>query len=132
MAAALYVAPGAVLRVVAGAPVWPWVVLVAVLVTLVGYALSTGRPFALLALVVVLGVCEALASFGAALGNVCGTSRLATDLKVGGTAAILLVAGTWCIRRQRLWLTPLALVAAPLWIVLVSYVIPGGSGSCFE
>src|SRR5207248_2156676 len=117
---------------VVGANAWAWLLLALVTTVLVLYAHRTGAPLRVLAIVVLLGVVEFVAELGSAIGERCGDSRLAADLELAGTIAILLALGSWAIRRRRLWPLPVGIVVAALWTIAIAHVIPGGAGGCFE
>jgi hypothetical protein len=133
VAAALYLMPSAVLAPLTGDAGWGWWVLLASATTvLVLYGRRTGAPLRVLAIVIVLGFTEFVAAVGSAIGDRCGDSRLASDLELVGTIAILVALGAWAVRRGRIWWLPLGVVVAGVWVVAIAHLIPGGAGGCFE
>jgi hypothetical protein len=131
VAAALYVLPTTVLGAIAEAN-WSWPILAVALAVLGLYAYRTGSALLLLALTVGLGVLEYAILFATALAERCGSSHTAGTVEAVGVGVIMLALGAVGIKRRRLWLLPLSVVAAGVWVVLVSHLITGGSGGCFE
>lgn len=68
------------------------------------------------------------------LGNTCGGGSAAGYVKWVGAVAVALWLGALGVRGglKILWLTPLALIAAGLWVVVAAHVIPGGAAGCFD
>jgi hypothetical protein len=131
VAAALYVLPTAVLGAVAEEN-WSRPLLAATLLVLGVYAYRTGSALVVLGFTVGLGVLEYAALFATALGERCGDSHTAGTVEAAGVAVIALALGAVGVRRRRLWLLPLAVVVAGVWIVAVAHLITGGAGDCFE
>jgi hypothetical protein len=132
-ALALYGFPYALELAIGGGGAW-WVLLAADVVVLAAVAIFLWSPLVVLAAAVVSAAFFAIALLGASAADTCGTSRAAEAVEFAGGALLALAIGTWGVRRgpRVLWAIPLGWVAFAVWVVIWAYVIPGGTGGCFE
>lgn len=132
-AAALYVFPYALAVAFGGGGAW-WVLLAADVLALAAVAIFLWSPLVVLVAAVVSAVFYAIYLLGDGSANTCGDSRAASVVELVGTGAIVLIVGSWGVRRgpRALWAIPAGWVLAALWVALWAHVIPGGSGPCFE
>lgn len=130
-AAALYLAPVLLVLSLSGEG-WAIAALVPCVAVLVLYSRAFGSPLGLMVTVVLVGLVEFLADFGAAMAQTCGESGTAAAVERSGAGVLLLAVGSFGAHRRRV--TPIvgAIVVAGIWVALVAHVVPGGSGGCFE
>jgi hypothetical protein len=100
---------------------------------LIVHAWRQSSPLVVLGAVVGAGI-GAIGFAGAVLlGDTCGGSSAAGFVKWLGALVIALWLGAVGVRGglKILWVTPLALIAAGLWVLLAAHVVPGGAAGCF-
>jgi MYXO-CTERM domain-containing protein len=111
---------------------WAVVALIPCVAVLVRYSRVFGSPLGLLLTVVLIGLVEFLADFGAAMAETCGGSGGATAVEQSGAGLLLLALGGFGAHRRRVIPIVGAIVVAALWVAVVAHLVPGGAGGCFE
>ena len=104
------------------------------LAVLAAYAIRVASPLVVLGLIVVTAALALVVDFAAAFAESCGESHTGGIVKAVGVYSILVIlGGTGLARRGRLvLLVPGAVVVCGVWVAVISHLVPGWSGGCFE
>lgn len=126
--------PYATLWAFDGANRWSYAPAGVVVIALIAVAVWLWTPLTVLAAGLLALACALLYFFGVAIAQTCGDSNIAGVVEWTGAALIAITIATWGVLggAKFVWRFPLAWLAAAIWVITWSHVLPGGSGYCFE
>jgi hypothetical protein len=111
---------------------WTIAAFAACLAVLVLYSLRFGSALGVLVTLVLVACLELAVRFATAAADTCGSSQSASALQWSGVAVLLVGIGGFGAHRRRILPVLAAVVVAGAWVALVAYLVPGGTGGCFE